>query len=78
MKDDLFDDIDPDGLDEPIEEPKWKKPLFITIGIFLVILIFSLSFNLYILFDVFFSDIFLFHNFVILSYNCHKEFILLC
>ena len=44
MQDDLFDDIDPDGLDEPIEEPKWKKPLLIGVGILLLALIFSLSF----------------------------------
>lgn len=44
MRDDILDDINPEDL-EPIEEPKWKKPFLIAVGVFLLILILSLSFS---------------------------------
>lgn len=45
MRDPVFDGINPEDLEEPIPESKWKKPFFITIGFFLLVLIFSLSFS---------------------------------
>lgn len=43
MKNPVLDDISPDDL-EPVEESKWRKPLIIVGGIFLILLMFSLSF----------------------------------
>ncbi len=44
MKNPVLDDLSPDEL-EPVEEPKWRKPLIIIGGILLILLMFSLSFT---------------------------------
>jgi len=42
---DVLKDIDPEELEQPLPESKWRRPMIIAVGIFLVVLMFSLSFS---------------------------------
>jgi hypothetical protein len=44
-KDSVFDGINPEELETEVPEPWWRRPIIIVIGIFLIILILSLSFQ---------------------------------
>jgi len=45
-KTNVFDGIDPEELEAPEEpEPWWRRPVVIVIGVFLLVLVFSLSFS---------------------------------
>ena len=43
-KDPVFEGINPEELEEPIPESKWRRPFMIVISIFLAVLVFSLLF----------------------------------
>jgi hypothetical protein len=44
-EDEFFEGIDPDELIEERPEPKWRRPLLIVMGVFLAVLVISLSFS---------------------------------
>jgi len=48
MKDPVLDDINPADLEQP-PESRWRKPFFIIVGFFLLVLILSLSFSNFLL-----------------------------
>ena len=41
----VFEGINPEELEQPVEESPWRKPLIYLVGVFMLVLLVSLSFS---------------------------------